>query len=178
MPIMVLLFLLTEACNTGFFRILAYYDLIPLGMFPLSYNQFWLTLGMLEIGYFIFQVLKYYTVNTVALRSNEKLHNNMLLGLIRSPSSYFDTTPTGRLINRFSNDLSIMDNTLAFTLIDTLEGPILSTILLVNVFQILPAFIIPGLANVAFLAFWFMYCKNVIIQSKQLDLRCKSPVFS
>ncbi len=42
----------------------------------------------------------------------------MLFGLLRSPTQYFDVTPTGRLINRFSNDLGIMDNILAFTLID------------------------------------------------------------
>lgn len=178
MPFMVLLFLCAEACNTGYFRILAYYDLVPLGLFSLNFDQFWLTLGVLQISYFIFQVLKYYTVNTVVLRSNEKLHNDMVLGLIRSPSSYFDTTPTGRLINRFSNDMSIMDNILAFTLIDTLEGPILSLILLVNVFQILPVFIIPGVANIVFLALWFYFCKEVIIQTKQLDLRTKSPVFT
>lgn len=175
---MILLFLCAEACNTSYFRILAYYDGIPTGVISLDYSNFWLTLGLLQVDYFIFQTLKYYTVNTVALRSNEKLHNDMILGLIRSPSRFFDTTPTGRLINRFSNDMSIMDSILAFTLIDTLEGPILSLILLVNVFQILPYFIIAGVANVIFLAIWFMYCKTVIIQTKQLDLRMKSPVFS
>jgi hypothetical protein len=44
----------------------------------------------------------------------------MLFALLRSPTQYFDITPTGRLINRFSNDLGIMDNTLAFTLIDAI----------------------------------------------------------
>jgi hypothetical protein len=44
----------------------------------------------------------------------------MLFRLLRSPTQYFDLTSTGRLINRFSNDLGIMDNTLAFTLIDVI----------------------------------------------------------
>jgi ABC-type multidrug transport system fused ATPase/permease subunit len=44
----------------------------------------------------------------------------MLFGLLRSPIKYFDITPSGRLINRFSNDLSILDNVLASTLIDTI----------------------------------------------------------
>jgi hypothetical protein len=48
----------------------------------------------------------------------------MIHGLVRSPSSYFDTTPTGRLNNKFSNDLGIMDSSLQFVLIDAIEGPI------------------------------------------------------
>jgi ABC-type multidrug transport system fused ATPase/permease subunit len=44
----------------------------------------------------------------------------MLIGMLRSPSKYFDVTPNGRLISRFSNDLGIMDAILAFTMIDTI----------------------------------------------------------
>jgi ATP-binding cassette subfamily C (CFTR/MRP) protein 4 len=178
MPIMFLIFLMAQGCNTAYYRILAYYDAITAKQYTLTYDQFWLTLGILALCDFIIKVLKFYTVNIVALRSNERLHNDMIFGLLRSPSSYFDTTPTGRLINRFSNDMSIIDNLLAFTLIDTLEGPILLLVLLVNVFQILPVFIVPGVANLVFLGFWFFYCKPVIIQTKQLDLRAKSPVFT
>lgn len=67
---------------------------------------------------------------------------------------------------------------MAFTMIDTLEGPILAIVLLVNVFQIVPIFIIPGVGNLIILLLWFFYCKRVVIQTKQLDLRSKSPVFS
>jgi ATP-binding cassette subfamily C (CFTR/MRP) protein 4 len=121
---------------------------------------------------------KYYTINYITLKSNEKLHDNMLIGLLRSPTQYFDTTPTGRLINRFSNDLNVLDSLMAYTFIDTIEGPILSLVLLINVFQIDPFFILPAAANFALQIFWFVYCKRTIIQTKQLDLRLKSPVFS
>jgi len=42
----------------------------------------------------------------------------MIHGLVRCPSSYFDVHPSGRLINKFSNDLGILDNTLPFVMID------------------------------------------------------------
>lgn len=47
-----------------------------------------------------------------------------------------------------------------------------------NVFQIIPIFIVPGVVNLVFLILWLMYCKKTIIQSKLLDLRMKSPVFN
>jgi ATP-binding cassette subfamily C (CFTR/MRP) protein 4 len=102
----------------------------------------------------------------------------MIHGLVRSPSYYFDITPTGRLNNKFSNDLGILDNMLSFVLTDAVEGPIVSIVLLANVFSINLYFIIPGVINIIFIIFFFIYCKRAIVDMKQLDLRLKSPVFN
>lgn len=179
LPLMLFLFLLAEGANTAFFRLFGFYDLIRANtMTGWIFEHYWLALGLLQLGFFIFLSSKYFIVNFIVLKSNEKLHENMFLALLRSPTKFFDTTPTGRLINRFSNDMSILDNSLAFTLIDTIEGPIMALVLLINVFQIVPFFIIPAAVNLIVQALWFIYCKRTIIQTKQLDLRLKSPVFS
>jgi hypothetical protein len=49
--------------------------------------------------------------------------------------------------------------------------------MLANIFQINPLFIPPGAISIACLIFFFIYCKPAIIESKQLDLRTKTPVF-
>lgn len=141
-------------------------------------NDFWLALGLLLLGYFIFSNLKYFLLNILVLNSNESIHRDMIHGVVRSPSWYFDVTPTGRLNNKFSNDLGIMDNMLAFVLTDSIEGPIISIILLVNIFSINLWFLIPGLLNLVFIIVYFIYCKSVIVAVKQLDLKLKSPVFN
>jgi ABC-type multidrug transport system fused ATPase/permease subunit len=87
----------------------------------------------------------------------------MIHGLVRCPSGYFDTTPTGRLINKFSNDLGILDNTLAFVMMDTVEGPMVGIIMIVNIFQINLFFIPPGVINIAFIIFYFIFCKKTIV---------------
>jgi ABC-type multidrug transport system fused ATPase/permease subunit len=46
-PVMFTLFLCAEACNTGFFRVIAYYDSAMQGTYTLTVNQFWMTLGIL-----------------------------------------------------------------------------------------------------------------------------------
>jgi ABC-type multidrug transport system fused ATPase/permease subunit len=40
------------------------------------------------------------------------LHSQMLSHVLNNPLSFFDTTPTGRILNRFSKDIDTLDNTI------------------------------------------------------------------
>jgi ATP-binding cassette subfamily C (CFTR/MRP) protein 1 len=44
------------------------------------------------------------------LRVARVCHNNLLKNIVRLPMWFFDTTPLGRILNRFSRDLDIIDN--------------------------------------------------------------------
>jgi ATP-binding cassette, subfamily C (CFTR/MRP), member 4 len=141
-------------------------------------NSYWLLLGLLQVGYFILSWFRYFLLNIVILYSNEKLHELMIEGLVRSPTSYFDVTPSGRLINAFSNDLGLLDMTLAFSFTDMIEGPIISISMLINIFTIELYFIPPGVANIVFLVLFFVYAKRPIVECRQLYLKLRTPVFS
>ncbi|KAJ1562778.1 hypothetical protein HK096_003457 [Nowakowskiella sp. JEL0078] len=47
-----------------------------------------------------------------AIRSAKYLHEGMLNTIIRAPQSFFDTTPLGRILNRFAKDQSAIDEIL------------------------------------------------------------------
>lgn len=120
-------------------------------------------LGFLQLGYFIGMWIRYFLLNIVILFSNEKLHELMIEGLVRSPTKFFDVNPSGRLINTFSNDLGLLDMTLPFSFTDMIEGPIVSIAMLINVFTIQIYFIPPGIANIIFLIVFFAYSKKPIV---------------
>lgn len=50
-----------------------------------------------------------------ALTAAKRLHNNLLSKVLRLPMSFFDTTPLGRILNRFSKDVDTVDMILSDT---------------------------------------------------------------
>ncbi len=45
--------------------------------------------------------------------AGRKLHWIILLGVLHAPMSFFDTTPIGRVINRFAKDIDAVDSSLS-----------------------------------------------------------------
>lgn len=50
------------------------------------------------------------------LRAARELHNKLLKNVMRLAMSFFDTTPVGRILNRFSRDVNVIDNVLPMTM--------------------------------------------------------------
>jgi len=49
------------------------------------------------------------TYNLAAYFAGRKLHWIILIGVLHVPMSLFDTTPIGRIINRFTKDIDSVD---------------------------------------------------------------------
>ncbi|KAF8948883.1 hypothetical protein BGZ47_001607 [Haplosporangium gracile] len=60
----------------------------------------------------------YTTMVSAGVRASKQLHNMLLNNILRLPMSFFDTTPTGRIINRFSSDIFSIDEKLPWSFHD------------------------------------------------------------
>ncbi|KAF9267240.1 ABC transporter [Marasmius fiardii PR-910] len=74
--------------------------------------------------------------------ASQKLHRAAILRVMNAPMSFFETTPLGRIMNRFSKDIDTIDNLLGDSLrmLASLVSGILGAIILISI--IFPYFLI------------------------------------
>ena len=58
------------------------------------------------------------TFFAICMKASRNLHNAMFHKLIRAESRFFDTHPSGRILNRFSKDIGSIDEVLPMTLFE------------------------------------------------------------
>ncbi len=112
------------------------------------------------------------------LKASRKLHDAMLKNVIRAPMAFFDTTPIGRIINRFSKDISACDSTLPQLIGQWMffASNFLGTIILITlVLPLFAAAIIP-------ISFLFLIVQHVYVatsrQLKRLESITRSPIYT
>lgn len=64
----------------------------------------------------IFNLLSTIVMNLAIVNGARWIHEKMLTRLIRAPMSFYDTTPLGRILNRFTKDIDTADTTISFNL--------------------------------------------------------------
>ncbi|XP_063601949.1 ATP-binding cassette sub-family C member 3-like [Penaeus indicus] len=65
--------------------------------------------GVAQVGFMFLAMMLLFLG---CLRSSRVLHQRLLDSVVRLPMSFFDTNPSGRIINRFSKEISVLDTTL------------------------------------------------------------------
>ncbi|XP_022924813.1 putative ABC transporter C family member 15 [Cucurbita moschata] len=68
-----------------------------------------LVYSLLAIGSALCVLLRAMLVAITGLQTAQTLFTNMLCSILRAPMAFFDSTPTGRIINRASTDQSVVD---------------------------------------------------------------------
>eukprot|EP00127_Corallochytrium_limacisporum_P007530 Clim_evm52s253 gene=Clim_evmTU52s253 len=79
--------------------------------------RFWLGgYGFFGLAQSVFVVAAAITMSLTSLFAAIRLHRQMLHSVLRSPMSFFDTTPVGRIVNRFSKDIYVVDEAIPRTM--------------------------------------------------------------
>lgn len=115
-------------------------------------------------------------LNTLVLRSGTRLHEKLLSTLLSASMPYLSSQDSGTLINRFSQDLQLVDGELPAALLNTI-----ATLFIAITELALVASASPWTAISYSVLFPIMYCvQKFYVQTSQrlrpLDLELKSPL--
>lgn len=113
-----------------------------------------------------------------SLAASKFFHDRMAESVLRAPMSFFDTTPIGRILNRFSDDVSALDQRIMWSLMTLCEMLIDTSTKLAIVIYNLPFMIVV----IIILFFLYNYFRKRFIPAsrefKRLKSSLRSPVFS
>ncbi|XP_052283969.1 multidrug resistance-associated protein 1-like isoform X1 [Dreissena polymorpha] len=106
------------------------------------------------------------------------LHQKLLVNVLRGPMSFFDTTPVGRIVNRFSQDIEAVDSTLPEKIVEVLW----SFYAVISVFVVV-AYSTPIFLTVILpLGFLYFIMQRFYIptsrQLKRLETKTRSPIYN
>ncbi|OLY85367.1 Metal resistance protein YCF1 [Smittium mucronatum] len=143
--------------------------------YPFYYLSIYLLIGTFFV---LFGAARSYLLFAVCSSNSAKIyHERMLKSVFGSPMSFFDTTPIGRIINRFSRDQSVIDEELpssfgAWLLV--LLGMAFSVFAIVYE---LPSFLFVAVPiSFFYLRLQYIYLR-VSRDLKRLDSVSKSPIY-
>ncbi|PSN38190.1 hypothetical protein C0J52_15039, partial [Blattella germanica] len=111
-------------------------------------------------------------------RARRVLHDSMLSNILRCPVRFFECTPVGRIINRFSTDMSVIDKKLATSIQRLVQFLLLCFSAIVINAVVTPWFLIVAvpICAVYFVTQRFYRCSSRELQ--RLDSITRSPIFS
>ncbi|KAG0366036.1 hypothetical protein BGZ54_005893 [Gamsiella multidivaricata] len=119
-----------------------------------------------------------YMANVVCgIRGSKTLYDRLLTRVLRMPMSFFDTTPMGRIVNRFSSDISTVDSQIPMELPGLLSFVATTLSILLVVAYSTPLFLVAVLPlGIVFFTIQGYYVKTSG-QLKRLQSASKSPLY-
>ncbi|KAI4571873.1 hypothetical protein MJG53_013979 [Ovis ammon polii x Ovis aries] len=130
------------------------------------------------VSILVFGITKGFMFTKTTLMASSSLHDRVFDKILESPMSFFDRTPTGRLMNRFSKDMDELDVRLPFHAENFLQQFFMVLFILVILAAVFPAVLLV----LAILAVGFFILLRIfhrgIQELKKVENISRSPWFS
>ncbi|ODH51972.1 hypothetical protein GX48_01757 [Paracoccidioides brasiliensis] len=135
------------------------------------------TYALLAFGYIFITLLREMVLFGGSLHASWRIHKKLLKAVTHAKFKFFDSTPLGRLMNRFSKDIEAVDQEVAATAIGMLHS-LASVILIVILISVItPKFLIAAIFITAiYFALGAIYL-NASRDLKRLESIQRSPLY-
>ncbi|SCU77718.1 LAFA_0A03048g1_1 [Lachancea sp. 'fantastica'] len=113
-----------------------------------------------------------------SMRASRILHDDMANAVLRSPMSFFETTPVGRIINRFSSDMNSVDDTVQYVISFFLLSILDYIIVVVVIGYQVPLYLIVNALLLVLYLYYQAYYVTLSRELKRLISTSFSPIMS
>ncbi|KAI8827837.1 P-loop containing nucleoside triphosphate hydrolase protein [Chytriomyces cf. hyalinus JEL632] len=148
-------------------------------------NNFNLTTIQYIAGYVVLAVLMTLGTFGYALffaysgtRASRVLHEKALERILRAPTSFYDTTPLGRILNRFSRDVDAVDNNLSFSFRQLISQVAICLSTFIVMCSALPWFTVAIVPSIVIYYWISAVYRTTAREMKRLDSTSKSPLYA
>ena len=176
--IIMILVLLVMCFSQVAFQAVLYWAAYWSGQADQESNYYIEGMGIIVLIAYIAISFRIYFLINLGLKANLELHNKALESVAMSPSVFFDKNPTGRIINRFSKDIGVIDGPLQYYLFEATSVSVMVIGNIIITIMIIPynALAIPIWIVIYY--FLFKYVSPIIIHLRKLELISRGPLLS
>jgi ABC-type multidrug transport system fused ATPase/permease subunit len=118
------------------------------------------------------------TAATGGLRAAAQIHNQMFKSVLKAPLSYFDTTPSGRLLNLFTADIKLIDESLITQLSGSMSLLFMMLAVLGTIIAAVPFVLAVVVPLFMFYGWIQLIYRNTARELKRFDSATLSPIFN
>ncbi|KAI9311060.1 P-loop containing nucleoside triphosphate hydrolase protein [Dichotomocladium elegans] len=126
----------------------------------------------------IFTTSRFVVIYIGSLRASKRLYSRLLDRILHAPLRFFDTTPVGRMINRFSKDMNDIDSQVPVAFINTTRGLVNVVSIFVIIALAIPPFTLPILVFVCLMASFAIMFNTTARELNRMASVSNSPIFS
>ncbi|XP_061602841.1 ATP-binding cassette sub-family C member 12 [Cololabis saira] len=134
--------------------------------------------GVTVIVMVLLAVIKCFFYTFVTLKASCKLHDTMFKKIMASPMSFFDTTPAGRILNRFSKDQEEVDTVLPLNMDPFLQFCFIVTFTILIIASIFPFLLVAVVVMGALFTLVLFIFQRSIRHMKKMENISRSPCIS
>ncbi|XP_071345317.1 ATP-binding cassette sub-family C member 12 [Trachinotus anak] len=134
--------------------------------------------GMMVVIMVTLAIIKCFLYTHITLNASCKLHNTMFKKISDSPMSFFDTTPAGRILNRFAKDQEEVDTVLPLHMDPFLQFSLMVTFTIIIISAVFPFMLIAVVVMGALFTLILFVFQRSIRQMKRMENISRSPCIS